>query len=102
MLNGDDTITLASSFLRTSGIFIIFLNLLFVFRSAVQGMGYPFIPMLSGFAEMILRIPVIIMLLPGLELRAAAFADAFAWGGALLLNFIAYLYYYSNLEKNQL
>ncbi len=102
MLNGDDTITLASSFLRTSGIFIIILNLLFVFRSAVQGMGYPFIPMLSGFAEMILRIPVIIMLLPGLELRAAAFADAFAWAGALILNFIAYLYYYSNLEKNQL
>ena len=99
MLNGDDTITLASSFLRTSGIFIIILNLLFVFRSAVQGMGYPFVPMLSGFAEMILRIPVIIILLPGLELKAAAFADAFAWAGALLLNFIAYLHYYGDMIK---
>lgn len=35
---------------------IFAVNFLFVFRSGVQAMGYPFIPMCSGIVEMVLRI----------------------------------------------
>ena len=93
MLNADDTVLLASGYLRICGIFLILLNLLFVFRSAVQGMGYPFIPMMSGFAEMVLRIAVIILLLHGIGFNAAAVADAVAWTGALTLNIVSFLIY---------
>ena len=97
MLNADDTILLASGYLRKCGIFLILLNLLFIFRSAVQGMGYPFIPMMSGFAEMALRIAVIILLLHGIGFNATAIADAVAWVGALALNAISFFIYYKKM-----
>ena len=97
MLNADDTILLASGYLRICGIFLILLNLLFIFRSAVQGMGYPFIPMMSGFAEMALRIAVIILLLHGIGFNATAIADAVAWVGALALNAISFFIYYKKM-----
>ena len=70
------------------------INHLFVYRNVVQGMGYPLIPMISGFAEMILRIPAIILLLPHMEFRATAYAEIIAWVGALALNVIAYIIYF--------
>ncbi len=97
MLNADDTILLASGYLRICGIFLILLNLLFIFRSAVQGMGYPFIPMMSGFAEMGLRIAVIIVLLRCIGFNATAIADAVAWVGALALNAISFFIYYKKM-----
>lgn len=93
MLNEGGTIVLAGQYLKVCGCALILLDLLFIFRSAVQGMGYPLIPMLSGIAEMALRIPVIILLLPSVGLSAAAYADCIAWIGALSLNIGAYLYH---------
>ena len=77
MLDERDTIALAAEYLR-------------IYRNAAQGMGYPFIPMLSGFAEMALRIPAIIFLLPHIGFRATAYAEIAAWIGALAMNFAAY------------
>ncbi len=86
MLNEYETMSLASQYLRICGVGLILLNLLLIYRSAVQAMGYPFIPMLSGIAEMVLRILAIILLLPNIGFRAAAYAECIAWIGALLLN----------------
>ncbi len=99
MLNESDTIVLTSEYLRICGAGLILLNLLFVYRNVVQGMGYPLIPMISGFAEMILRIPAIILLLPHMGFRATAYAEIIAWVGALALNAIAYIIYYNNYWK---
>ncbi len=99
MLNESDTIVLTSEYLRICGAGLILLNLLFVYRNVVQGMGYPLIPMISGFAEMILRIPAIILLLPHMGFRATAYAEIIAWVGALALNAIAYIIYYYNYWK---
>lgn len=101
MLNADDIILLASGYLRICGIFLILLNLLFIFRSAVQGMGYPFIPMMSGFAEMALRIAVIILLLHSIGFNATAIADAVAWVGALALNAISFFIYYKKMAHSR-
>lgn len=81
---------LDAEYLRICGAGLILLNILFIYRNAAQGMGYPFIPMLSGFAEMALRIPAIIFLLPHIGFRATAYAEIAAWIGALAMNFAAY------------
>lgn len=86
MLNGSEQISLAASYLPISGVMLIFVDLLFVFRSGVQGMSYPFIPMCSGILEMVLRIGVIILFVPRIGFTATAWAEASAWLGAVLLN----------------
>ena len=99
MLNDNITILLASQYLKICGVFLILLNLLFVFRSAVQGMGYPLIPMISGIAEMVLRIATIMLLIQNIGFQATAFADAVAWAGALSLNGSAFWVYYRKMVK---
>ncbi|MBE5801452.1 MAG: MATE family efflux transporter [Clostridiales bacterium] len=91
MLNESETISLTAEFLRICAIPLLLLNLLFVFRSTVQGMGYPLIPMCSGILEMALRIPVIVLMMTNIGFRATAYAEGVAWFGALLLNVVAYI-----------
>ena len=101
MLNGDEAIGLASEFLRIVGVTFWIISIMFVFRNAVQGMGYPFIPMCSGVLEMIMRISAIVILLPKIGFKATAVAEAAAWTGALLMNFIAYyIHINKKIEKN--
>jgi len=69
---------------------LIFVDLLFLFRSGCQGMGYPLVPMVSGIAEMVLRIAVIVALIPNLGFKATAFAEVTAWFGAFVLNFVSF------------
>ena len=92
MLTGQEAIECASAFLQVLALFLVLLNLLFVFRSCVQGMGKPLIPMCSGIVEMTIRIAVIFFGLPGIGFMAAAFAEGAAWLGALSLNFFSYLF----------
>ena len=91
LLNGRQPIALAIVFLRVCGSMFFALNFLFIYRSAVQGMSKPFVPMCSGLLEMGLRILVIMLFLSRIGFEATAYAEVLAWAGALLLNFIAYL-----------
>ena len=90
LLTGQETIALTAVFLRICGSMFFLLNFLFVFRSAVQGMGKPLIPMCSGLLEMLLRVLVIVFFLPKIGFLATAYAEVIAWAGALLLNFVTY------------
>ena len=90
MLNGEETISLAAEFLPICGAMLFAVDLLFVFRSCVQGMGAPMMPMISGILEMVLRIAVIFLFIDGLGFKATAFAEASAWTGALIVNMTAY------------
>ena len=91
MLNGSEQTGLAAQYLPISGVMLIFVDFLFVFRSGVQGMSYPLIPMCSGILEMVLRIGVIIIFVPTTGFTATAWAEAAAWLGAVLLNGVAFL-----------
>ena len=91
LLSGEETIALAVEYLRICGAALVLLNLLFIVRSCVQGMGYPLLPMCSGALEMALRISAIALLLPAIGFRATAWAEVAAWTGALALNWIAYV-----------
>lgn len=102
ILNELGTIALTAQYMKICGVGLILLNLLFIYRNVVQGMGYPMIPMMSGIAEMVLRIPTIIILLPMLGFRAVAYAEIAAWIGALSLNFGAYVFYSRKLMNSSL
>ena len=91
LLNGQQSIELAVRFLRISGSLFFTLNFLFVYRSTVQGMGKPLVPMCSGLLEMALRILVIVVCVPRIGFEATAYAEVVAWIGALVLNYVAYL-----------
>ncbi|MBQ8297802.1 MAG: MATE family efflux transporter [Ruminococcus sp.] len=90
MLNENDSIALAAQFLPICGVMLFGVDFLFVFRSGVQGMGFPFIPMCSGIVEMVMRIAVIVLFISELGFRATAYAEAVAWLGALVLNVSAF------------
>lgn len=90
MLTGDEPVHLAMQFLPVCGIMLFCVDFLFIFRSAVQGMGRPLIPMISGIIEMLMRISVIVICISDIGFKATAYAEVVAWSGALLLNFFAY------------
>lgn len=90
MLSGDTVAAFASDYLRVLGVTLIGVNCIFIFRNAVQGMGCPSVPMISGILEMVLRMAAVFILMPGYGFIAAAFADAVAWAGALAVNMTAY------------
>lgn len=99
MLTGEDTVALAMIFLPRCGLALWVVDLIFVYRSACQGMGRPLIPMISGIAEMLLRVLVIVAFLPGYGFHAAAWAEIAAWTGAMVMNLAAYLLYIRREER---
>ena len=90
LLQGEEPIAHAVEFLPICGVMLFAVDLLFVYRNAVQGMGFPLVPMLSGILEMIPRIGAISLLIGQWGFRATAFAEICAWAGALLMNLITF------------
>ncbi len=90
MLSGSTATKLTSEYLKLLGVTHIGVNCIFIFRSAVQGMGCAFVPMISGILEMMIRFTAIYFLMPHYGFISAAYADAAAWLGALAVNMTAY------------
>ncbi len=90
LLQGNEQIAHAAEFLPVCGIMLFAVDLLFLYRNAVQGMGFPLVPMISGILEMVLRIGTISLLIGSLGFRATALAEVMAWTGALLMNGTAF------------
>lgn len=91
MLSTSEPIKLAKQFLPICGSMIIFVDCLFVFRSGCQAMGRPFIPMISGIVEMIMRIATIVFLVDHVAFRATALAECSAWFSAFALNSVCFV-----------
>ena len=86
----EDVLDVALRYLHVMLAGLSILYLLYVYRSALQGMGNTLIPMLSGLAEMVMRIGSA-LLLPGLLGQYGIFiAEPAAWLGAELLLMITY------------
>ena len=61
------------------------LYLLYIYRSALQGIGRPLAPMLSGFVELLLRIATVYLLPRIMGPWGVYLADPVGWIGAALL-----------------
>ncbi len=77
-------------YLAVMSIFLAVLYLLHAYRSALQGMGNTFIPMISGIIEFIMRVGVAAVIgLTGYE-NGIFYAEVVAWAGAVVILMISY------------
>ena len=75
------------------------LYFLYVYRSALQGLGDTLLPMLSGFAEFLMRIGAALILPIFIGQNGIFFAEIAAWSGAALLLCISYYIRIRAIEK---
>jgi len=76
-----------------------FLYLLFLYRSALQGLGNTFIPMLSGFIELGLRIVSVVLLTHILGDWGVMLSDPLAWPFAMTLLLVSYIIIFRRVRK---
>ncbi|MCL2425866.1 MAG: MATE family efflux transporter [Oscillospiraceae bacterium] len=76
-----------------------FLYLLFLYRAALQGLGNTFIPMISGFVELALRIISVVVLTQIWGYQGVLLSDPIAWPVALMLLLVAYMIVFRRLER---
>lgn len=80
-LNNDNTeaISASQTYLRVIAIFYLALAVLFVFRSALQGIGKTYVSMMAGVAELVGRIIAALILSRFFGFTGLCFAPPFAW-----------------------
>ncbi len=75
------------------------LYLLYVFRSSTQGLGNTFLPMVSAFAEMVMRIASALILARIIGETGLFIAEVAAWAGATVVLIFSYIYTIRKLER---
>jgi len=76
-----------------------FLYLLFLYRAALQGLGNTFIPMMSGFVELALRIFSVLVLTRFLGDWGVLLSDPIAWPFAMALLMTSYFIVFKKVKK---
>ena len=74
----------AKLYLTTISLFLIPLSLIFVYRNALQGMGYTFIPMMVGAYELVARTVIAFTLPAFIEYLGICIASPIAWFSAAI------------------
>ena len=85
--------------LRLTALFLPFLYLLCLYRASLQSMGDALTPMLSGFAELIMRLLSVLLLPPFIGHAAAYMADGLGWVAAAILLMTVYFQTQKRLMK---
>lgn len=75
------------------------LYLLFIYRSAIQGMGNASVPMASGFVELALRVLAVFVLPLFIGVWGVYFSLGAGWIGAAILLVISYYIIYRRRDK---
>ena len=81
---------IAYKYLFIMSCFLWTLYLLYVYRSAIQGLGNTVIPLASGIAEFVMRIGVALLLPKIIGQDGIFYAEICAWSGAALLLCVSY------------
>lgn len=80
-------------------LFLWILYLLHVFRSCLQGMGNTIVPMISGIAELTMRVGIALILPRFIGQEGIFYAEIFAWLGAVIILIPAYFIFMNKLTK---
>lgn len=80
-VSGDATQVLgyATVYMKVCGCFFIPLGMIFIFRNAMQGCGYSFLPMMGGVVELVCRGTVAFVAAHYLSYVGVCFGNASAW-----------------------
>ncbi len=93
-------LSIALEFLHIMAGMLPVLYILYIYRAALQGMGNTLMPMLSGFAELIMRVLSVIFL-PGLiGYQGVFWAEVLAWVGADMILVPSYYLFIQKISKN--
>jgi len=85
--------------LRLMTLGLPFLYLLFLYRAALQGLGNTFIPMMSGFIELALRIVSVVVLTHLIGDWGVLLSDPLAWPFAMTLLMLSYFIFFRRVKK---
>lgn len=94
-----EVLSYATTYLRTISVFFFFLSILFVYRTALQGLGKGLVPMIGGFLELVGRVVVIAFFLDSYGYTAVCLASPAAWIFAGIPNLAAYLIWKKRSQK---
>ncbi len=81
----EQVIAVAKTYLMIMSALLPILYLLYIYRSALQGMGDTITPMLSGLIEFIMRVSVVLILPKIIGQSGVYYAEIAAWTGATIL-----------------
>lgn len=93
-------ITYSMKYLTTVAFFFIPLSLIFIYRNALQGMGYTFVPMMAGVCELLARTIVAFTLPLILGYTGVCLAGPMAWIAACIPLILDYTRKINNLENS--
>jgi len=96
-----EALKIAYFYLAIMSVCLPILYLLHVIRSAIQGIGNTFLPMLSGIAEFVMRTGTVLLLPLLVGDVGIFFAEIAAWTGADIVLLISYFYILHKLPKEQ-
>ena len=86
----ESVVAVAYPYLVIMSVMLLVLYMLFIFRSALQGMGDTVIPMISGIVELVMRMSMALLLPLLLKEYGVYLAEVSAWLGAAVLLAVAY------------
>lgn len=84
-------VEMASHLLRVNGACYAMLGVLFVTRGALQGLGYTFVPTLTGTIELVMRVGAAVVLGAAFGFNGLVWGNPLAWLGAVAVLVPAYL-----------
>jgi Na+-driven multidrug efflux pump len=92
-------VNVSYNYLVIMGSLLFILYMLYMYRSALQGMGDTVIPMISGIVELFMRVGSVLILPALIGQYGVYFAEVIAWLGAELLLMATYYYRINRLLK---
>ena len=98
-INRQEVLSVAYTYLVIMSLFLICLFMLYMYRSALQGMGDTVIPMVSGIVELCMRIGIALFLTKIIGSTGIFFGEVSAWFGAFILLMIFYYKQIKIIEK---
>lgn len=94
-----DVINVSVTYFRTVFWCYPFLGSIFVYRNALQGMGYGLVPMLGGIFELVARGLIILLVAGRTTFAGVCFSDPAAWIAALIPLIPYYIYVMKKYKK---
>ena len=77
-----------------------FLGSIFLYRNALQGMGYGFVPMMGGVFELVARAGIVFLVAGNTSFAGVCMADPAAWIAALI-PLIPYYFWIMKKKENR-
>jgi len=89
----------AKTYSYMCALFYVPLCTIFIFRNAMQGCGYGFLPMMGGVSELFARLIVAVIAIKVISYPLACFCDPAAWVTAAVFTGVSYLFVMKDIDK---